>query len=398
MGKYIVGIMSGTSLDGVDAALVKINGWGENTKAELIKYIKKDMPEVIKKEIMDCCEIDRSDVRTICSLNFKLGYIFADAVKEVCKEANFSINNLDLIGCHGQTIYHIPKEYDGFYKSTLQIGEPAVIAYETKTKVVSNFRTMDMAAGGQGAPLVPYTEYILYRSHKNRLLQNIGGIGNVTVLPRDCTVEDIYAFDTGPGNIIIDEAVRELKGIPYDKNGEIAAKGKLNEKLINELMNIEYINRTPPKTTGRELFGKKFTHKLIKRCEGIKDEDLIHTVTMFTAKSICENYKRFIFPNLKIEEVILGGGGSYNNTLVNMIKALLPDCKVMIQEDLGYSSDAKEAIAFAILANETINNNFGNVTGATGASNKVILGNITPASMYENNFKNINNILKIYSI
>lgn len=398
MEKYIVGIMSGTSLDGIDAALVKIDGYGENTKVDLIKYIKKDMPEDIKEEIMNCCEVNRSDVRTICSLNFKLGYIFADAAKEVCKEANFSMNNLDLIGCHGQTIYHIPKGYDCFYKSTLQIGEPAVIAYETKTKVVSNFRTMDMAAGGQGAPLVPYTEYILYRSNKNRLLQNIGGIGNVTVLPGNCTVDDIYAFDTGPGNMIIDEVVRELKGIPYDKNGEIAAKGKLNEKLIDELMSIEYINKIPPKTTGRELFGKEFVHELIKRWKGIKDEDLIYTVTMFTAKSICENYKRFIFPNLKIEEVILGGGGSYNNTLVNMIKELLTDCKVMIQEDLGYSSDAKEAIAFAILANETVNNNFGNVTRATGANNKVILGNITPVPIAENNFKNINNTLKISSI
>lgn len=378
MGKYVVGLMSGTSLDGIDAALVRIEGCGKNTKVNFIKYIKKDMPESIKEEIMNCCDVEKSDVRTICSLNFKLGYILADAVKQVCEEANFSISKLDLIGCHGQTIYHIPDKYDVFYRSTLQIGEPAVIAYETRTKVVSNFRTMDIAAGGQGAPLVPYTEFILYRSDKNRLLQNIGGIGNITVLPANCNLEDIYAFDTGPGNMIIDEVVKRLKRIPFDKNGEIAAEGRLNENLINELMNIEYINKIPPKTTGRELFGKEFVDNLINKWGSVKAEDLIYTVTMFTAKSICENYRRFIFPNLKAEEVILGGGGSYNNTLVNMIKKLLPHCKVMLQEDLGYSSDAKEAIAFAILANETINNNFGNVIKVTGANNRVILGNITP--------------------
>ncbi|WP_027625455.1 anhydro-N-acetylmuramic acid kinase AnmK [Clostridium lundense] len=378
MAKYVVGLMSGTSLDGIDASLVKIEGYGKDTKINLIKYIKKDMPENIKQEIMNCCDVEKSDVRTICSLNFKLGYIFADAVKQVCEEANFFINKLDLIGCHGQTIYHIPDKYDVFYRSTLQIGEPAVIAYETRTKVVSNFRTMDIAAGGQGAPLVPYTEFILYRSDKNTLLQNIGGIGNVTVLPANCNLEDIYAFDTGPGNMIIDEIVKRLKGIPFDKNGEIAAKGRLNENLIDELMNIEYINKIPPKTTGREGFGKEFVNKLIDKWGSIKTEDLIYTVTAFTAKSICENYRKFIFPNLKVEEVILGGGGSYNNTLVNMIKGLLPHCKVMLQEDLGYSSDAKESIAFAILANETINDNFGNVIKATGANNRVILGNITP--------------------
>ncbi|MBC2398396.1 anhydro-N-acetylmuramic acid kinase AnmK [Clostridium tetanomorphum] len=377
MSKYVVGVMSGTSLDGIDVALVKIDGYGQNSKVRLIKYIKEDMPKDVKKEIMNCCDINKSNVRDICSLNFKLGYIFADAIKKLCKKIDFPIEKVDLIGCHGQTIYHLANDNEKYIRSTLQIGEPAVIAYQTKTKVVSNFRTMDMAAGGQGAPLVPYTEYLIYRNSKSRLLQNIGGIGNVTVIPGNCTIEDVYAFDTGPGTMIIDEAVKQLKGMPYDRNGDIAFKGKINVDLLKELMNMDYVKKLPPKTIGREMFGEEFTYNLIKKWSHISDENFICTITAFTANSISEGYKKFIFPNVKIEEIIIGGGGSYNNTLVGMLKRLLPDYKIMIQEDLGYSSDAKEAIAFAILANETINNNYGNITKATGAKERVILGNIT---------------------
>lgn len=376
--KYVVGLMSGTSLDGVDAALVKIKGHGENIKAQLVEFLNMQIPEDIKNEIRDSFSIERSNVELICSLNFKLGYLFAEAAKAVCEKAKFDIKNLDFIGSHGQTSFHIPVPYKNFAKSTLQIGEPAVIAYETNTLVVSNFRTMDMAALGEGAPLVPYTEYLLYRSDKNRALQNIGGIGNVTVIPAHCSLDDMSAFDTGPGNMIIDEVTKRLKGVSYDKGGAFAAQGTIIEEMLSELMAEEYMDRVPPKTTGRELFGSQFVDKLIEKYGNLKAEDIIATVTMFTAKSIEHNYRKFIFPKAKIEEIILGGGGSYNNTLVSMIKELLPECKVMIQEDLGYSSDAKEAIAFAVLANETLNGNAGNVLNATGAKERVILGNITP--------------------
>lgn len=378
MEKYVVGLMSGTSLDGIDAALVRINGFAESTKVELIEFINEDIPEKLKMEVMDCFSVNRSNVELICSVNFKLGYLFADAVKKVCAKAKFDISKLDLIGSHGQTIYHIPSPYDDMIRSTLQIGEPAVIAYETGTVVVSNFRTMDMAAGGQGAPLVPYTEYLLYRSGKNRALQNIGGIGNVTVIPAKCSMDYMYAFDTGPGNMIIDEVVRRLKGQKYDKGGNYAASGKVNKNLLDELMSIKYINEAPPKTTGREFFGSQFVDELLKNWGHLESNDIIATVTMFTAKSIAENYRNYIFNKCKIDEVILGGGGSYNDTLVSMLKKLLPECRVIIQEDLGYSSDAKEAIAFAVLANETIKGCYGNVLGATGAKERVILGNITP--------------------
>lgn len=382
MERYGVGLMSGTSLDGIDGALVKIEGSGTDTKVELIHFINESLPEDIKEEIKNCCSINKSNVEAICSLNFKLGYLFSNTVKKLCKEANFSYHNLDFIGSHGQTIYHIPREYENLVKSTLQIGEPSVIAYETGVTVVSNFRTMDIAAGGQGAPLVPYTEYLLYRSNKNRLLQNIGGIGNVTVIPASCNIDEIFAFDTGPGNMIIDEVVKVLKKVPYDKDGAFAKAGTINKDLLKELLDIPYINMEPPKTTGRELFGKQFVDELLKNWSFLKAVDIIATVTAFTAHSIAENYKRFIFPSYHIDEVIVGGGGSYNNTLIATLRELLPNCKVLIQEDLGYSSDAKEAIAFAILANETLSGLSGNVIGATGAKERVILGNITPGKKY----------------
>lgn len=377
MDRYVVGLMSGTSLDGIDAALVKISGFGESTKAQLVEFINMKIPEIIKNEVKDCFSIEKSNVELVCSLNFKLGYIFADAVKELCRKAEFPIEKIDFIGSHGQTVFHIPKAYKNNCISTLQIGEPAVIAYETGADVVSNFRTMDMAAGGEGAPLVPYTEYILYRSSKNRALQNIGGIGNVTILPANCKLEEVYAFDSGPGNMIIDEVTKRLKGVNYDAGGAFAAQGRVNEALLKELMDIDYIKNPPPKTTGRELFGSQFVDALLEKWSNLKAEDLIATVTAFTAKSISYNYRCFVFPKLNIEEVILGGGGSYNNTLVRMIQEYLPECKVLIQEDLGYSSDAKEAIAFAVLANETMNRNPSNVIGATGAKERVVLGNIT---------------------
>lgn len=376
---YIVGLMSGTSLDGIDAALVSIKKSGTNTELEVIDFMTLPFPEEIRKEVMKSFSNETSTAQLLCSLNFKLGYLFADAVKSICQKNNLPLEQLELIGSHGQTIYHQPVRSGNFIPSTLQLGEPAVIAYETGTKVVSNFRTMDMAAGGQGAPLVPYTEYILYRSkEKNRLLQNIGGIANVTVIPKNAALDQIRAFDTGPGNMIIDEVCAQYFGLPYDEGGKLAKQGVVNEQLLHKLMNTPYIQAAPPKTTGRELFGKTFVNGLIQNYHDLSKYDLLATVTMFTAKSIVENYQKFIFPELKIDEIILGGGGSYNPALVSMIKILIGEkCKVLTQEDIGFSSEAKEAIAFAILANETLNGNPSNVPSATGARKPVILGNIT---------------------
>ena len=377
---YIAGVMSGTSLDGIDVALVRIEGSGVDSKVKLIHFTTVPFRNDIKSEIQQVLSIENSNVQLICSLNFKLGLCFANAVKEVCKEANFSLEQLDLIGSHGQTIYHQPKPEGNMIASTLQIGEPAVIAYDTNTTVISNFRTMDMAAGGQGAPLVPYSEVILYRDpSKNRLLQNIGGIGNVTVIPSQKSDQNVIALDTGPVNMIIDEVCQRLFQLPYDQNGEIAEQGEVVDEILTYCMNHPFLKMNPPKSTGREQFGEEFVSQLLKRYEKHSKENILTTVTMFTASSIVHHYKEFILPYYEIDEVILGGGGSYNNTLVEMIRYGLKDekCTIFIQEDIGYSSEAKEAIAFAILANETHHRNPSNMPSATGAKQSVVLGNIT---------------------
>ncbi|ATI52783.1 anhydro-N-acetylmuramic acid kinase AnmK [Bacillus tropicus] len=383
---YIAGVMSGTSLDGIDVALVRIEGSGVDSKVKLIHFTTVPFRNDIKSEIQQALSIENSNVQLICSLNFKLGLClcFANAVKEICKEANFSLEQLDLIGSHGQTIYHQPKPEGNMISSTLQIGEPAVIAYETNTTVISNFRTMDMAAGGQGAPLVPYSEVILYRDpSKNRLLQNIGGIGNVTVIPSQKSDQNVIAFDTGPGNMIIDEVCQRLFQLPYDQNGGIAEQGEVVDEILTYCMNHPFLKMNPPKSTGREQFGEEFVSELLKRYENHSKENILTTVTMFTASSIVHHYKEFILPYYEIDEVILGGGGSYNDTLVEMIRYGLKDekCTIFIQEDIGYSSEAKEAIAFAILANETYHRNPSNVLSATGAKKSVVLGNVTYPSI-----------------
>ncbi|HDR7779133.1 TPA: anhydro-N-acetylmuramic acid kinase [Bacillus tropicus] len=381
---YIAGVMSGTSLDGIDVALVRIEGSGVDSKVKLIHFTTVPFRNDIKSEIQQALSIENSNVQLICSLNFKLGLCFANAVKEVCKEANFSLEQLDLIGSHGQTIYHQPKPEGNMIASTLQIGEPAVIAYDTNTTVISNFRTMDMAAGGQGAPLVPYSEVILYRDpSKNRLLQNIGGIGNVTVIPSQKSDQNVIAFDTGPGNMIIDEVCQRLFQLPYDQNGGIAEQGEVVDEILTYCMNHPFLKMNPPKSTGREQFGEEFVSELLKRYEKHSKENILTTVTMFTASSIVHHYKEFILPYYEIDEVILGGGGSYNDTLVEMIRYGLKDekCTIFIQEDIGYSSEAKEAIAFAILANETYHRNPSNVPSATGAKKSVVLGNVTYPSI-----------------
>ncbi|WP_341284806.1 anhydro-N-acetylmuramic acid kinase AnmK [Priestia megaterium] len=380
---YAVGLMSGTSLDGIDAALVQIEGSGYESKVKLLHFITMPFSPQLKKEIEQALSFEHSNVQLICSLNFKLGYAFADAVKKVCQEARFSLEQIDVIGSHGQTIYHQPYASGSTAMSTLQIGEPAVIAYETKTEVVANFRVMDMAAGGQGAPLVPHTERILY-SHNNytRLLQNIGGIGNVTLIPPKHPPIPVVAFDTGPGNMMIDEACQQLFNVSFDENGRLAAGGKIISELLEDCMNHDYMKLSPPKSTGRELFGTQYTKRLLEKYSKHKKKDLLATITMFTASSIVHHYETFIFPAYSIDEVIIGGGGSYNNTLMNMIKAQLGKrCRVYTQEEIGMSSEAKEAVAFAVLANETLSGYPSNVPSATGALSPVILGNITPAPL-----------------
>lgn len=371
---YAVGLMSGTSLDGIDAALVEITGVNEETKVNLIQFSTLPIPKETDQKIRDAFSIETSNSALISSLNVEIGGLLADAAIQVSEDADIPLNDIEFIASHGQTIYHIPEVSAKYHASTLQIGEPAVIAEKTGCTVVSNFRTRDMAVGGQGAPIVPYSEYILYRDdERTRLLQNIGGIGNVTVIPPRASINDLVAFDTGPGNMIINELTQHFYNESYDKNGAYASKGAVNNELLEEWMQHPYIVKTPPKTTGREEFGLQFVQEYLSKYK-LPAEDWLATATMFTAKSIAESVEPYITNKT---DLIIGGGGSYNPTLVEKIKQALPNVTVLRQEDLGYSSDAKEAIAMVILGNQTLHKQPSNVPSATGASKQVILGNIT---------------------
>ncbi len=367
--------MSGTSLDGVDAALINIQEHGDKIDYQLLEFITKPFNIEIKKAIEDCLSLENSNVKRICSLNFQLGYEFAEAAKLVCKKANISLSSIEFIASHGQTIWHNPIHDDAVI-STMQIGESAVIAYETKCQVVSDFRVMDMASGGQGAPLVAFTDYLLYRdNNQDVVLQNIGGIANLTYLPIGCTKNQVISFDTGPGNMMIDYVTEKYFGLPYDEGGNIAKRGKVIDNLLFELMDDCYIKKTPPKTTGREHFGKEFIEQILSRVAShYNKEDILATLTMFVAKSIVYNYKKFLD---HIDLVIISGGGSYNTYLVDILRQELT-CEIKTLEDINENSSAKEAIAFALLGYLTIHNRTNNLKSATGASQDVILGKITP--------------------
>ena len=373
-----VGLMSGTSLDGVDTVLCEISGQDESTKVKRLYFKTYDIPESLRTKIRKCCSRELIPVDLICSLNFELGYLFADAVKSLCKDVNVKLEDLSFIASHGQTIFHIPKAYDDYVPSTLQIGEAAIIANECKTKVISNFRVMDMAVGGEGAPLVPYSETLLYSEENQAVaLQNIGGIGNVTVLPKKGDTKKVIAFDTGPGNMMIDEAVRTFYGKKYDTDGYYARQGNLIPSLAAELKDHPYFNLEIPKTTGREMFGEHFTKSILEKYHSCEPNDLIHTFTWFTAYSIAYHYKKYLISEYGLKKCIIGGGGAYNSYLLELIRNEIPEVTVMTQEEHGFSSEAKEALAFVILGNQTYHRSPSNVPSATGAKKSVILGQIT---------------------
>ena len=380
--KLVVGLMSGTSVDGIDAALVRIKGNGIKTKAKLIAFKNFVYPDNLRKGIFELFEEETSNSSKICEMNFVLGEYFAKAVLDLCELAQVKIEQVDLIGSHGQTIYHQSQEktlYEYPIKSTLQIGESAVIAERTGVVTVSDFRVRDMAAYGLGAPLVPYTEYLLYRSETECIgLQNIGGIGNLTVIPPSCKLEDVYAFDTGPGNMIIDAVVSALTQgrLSYDQDGNMAAGGLVHEGILHQLLEHQYFKQQPPKTTGREDFGKAYAKAFLNLCEtyNLSVEDKVATATALTAKSIA--IATTSFTEKPLTKCIVGGGGSYNKTLLKMLTRYMK-IPVLTQEDIGFNSDAKEAIAFAVLANETICGNANNLPRVTGAIKPVVLGKLS---------------------
>ncbi|KEI34606.1 anhydro-N-acetylmuramic acid kinase [Francisella sp. W12-1067] len=375
--KYCIGLMSGTSLDGIDVALCKVKGYGLNTKIKLVTFETYNYSNDVLQDIKKALDLSTSSAQLLCSLNFKLGTEYANATKALLKKANVALEQIEFIASHGQTIYHQAKNEAGFVKSSLQLGDAATIAYECKTTVVSNFRAADIAAGGGGAPLVPYVDYLLYRDkNKSRALHNIGGIANTTVIPKGASIDQIIAFDTGAGNMMINRAMETLFAKSYDKDGNVASKGKVIVKMLEELLANPYLNQQPPKSTGRELFGISYTDKIIKKYNDEQPEDIVHTLTIFTAESIARAYQSFVFDKYDLDEIIFTGGGAYNNFLIMQIKKLLNQTTILTFEDIGENSDAKEAIAFAVLGNETLHRQYNNVPAATGANQKVILGQV----------------------
>ncbi len=389
----VLGLMSGTSADGVDAALVELSGAPPDLSWRIVQLTSMPYPPDLRAELFTCFRPEKGTVDRLCALNFALGRAFADAAMACIRAAGLQPDDVHLIGSHGQTLWHIPAGDDA---STLQLGEPAVIAEATGITVISNFRTRDMAAGGQGAPLVSYVDALLF-SHPTltRTALNIGGIANFTYLPPHHPLPTpdshssggktgepsiAFAFDTGPGNMLIDDAVQRLTdgAQRYDHDGIIAARGRVHDALLAELMSHPYLAQRPPKTTGREMFGAQFGAHVWQRgmALGLNGEDVVATLTMFTAASIAQAHHAFL-PRLP-DEVIVSGGGARNPTLMRFLEQALAPARVCASDAMGMPAEAKEAIAFAVLAYETWHGRPGNLPSATGARHPVVLGNITP--------------------
>ena len=375
--RLVVGLMSGTSKDGVDAALVKLRGSGFDTKIELLKFISvpynEDVRATLDKLSTECTLKDISD------LNCIVGDEFASAALRVIDEASLSTTDVDLIGSHGQTVFHNPPSYDDGRPSTLQIGEIDVIAEKTGIMTVGDFRTRDIAAGGEAAPLVPFLDYLLFTSKdKVRIAQNIGGIANATVVTQN--VDDVIAFDTGPGNMLMDRIIHLASGgeKKFDRGGKLASAGEVNEELLERLLEDPYYLEPPPKSTGEELFGAEMANALYSYVynDMITLEDMMVTLVKLTVESIVQSYKNFIFPKWDISEIIFSGGGCNNPVLMDSLKSELSPLKCSTSDDYGVPVDAKEAVAFAVLANELISGNMNNLQGVTGASRKVPMGKI----------------------
>jgi len=371
--KTVIGLMSGTSQDGIDTALLKIKNSGKSTSFELIDFDTYEYPKEVKEKLQEITTEDAVKLKDITRLNFAIGKCFADSAKKICEKANIKINRVDLIGSHGQTVTHLPEETNFCgknIKSTMQIGEPSVIAKETGVVTVADFRPCDIALGGEGAPLTGYTDYILFSSKtKNRAIVNIGGITNITTLPKNCSLEEIKAFDIGPGNMCINEAMKVLYGKEYDKDGLTAMSGNINQNMLKRMLDNVFFKNVL-KSTGRLHFGADFVEENIEQSseEDVKNEDIIATFTEFSAYLISKNIEK-----LDVDEVILCGGGYKNPVLRNRI---LKNSKNVIFKDInefGMSVDNREAIAFAVLANETVSGIPSNLGFKKGVLGKIIL-------------------------
>lgn len=388
----VIGLMSGTSVDAIDAALVEIDGPPPASRVSLRAFGSFPFPPDIRRRIFQLFDPSRGRVDAICNLDFLMGEVFAEAAIQLMRDAKVGDGEVDLIGTAGQTLWHDPEPItlDAgvdwirrpiVTRSTFAIGQSAVVAERTGVITVGDLRVRDVAAGGHGAPLVAYADWVLLRHERlGRCVQNIGGIGNVTYLPPGCALGDVIAFDTGPGNMVIDALAEIISGgaESFDRDGKMAARGRVQPRILAEWLDDPYFAKEPPKTTGREQFGVQFARRAIRAAQagGVSLDDLIATATELTAQSIADAYRRFVLPRGPIDEIIVGGGGALNPFLMGRIAALLPGVALLRHEDVGIDSKAKEAIAIAVIARDSVAGHPTNVPGATGGS-PAILGKIS---------------------
>jgi anhydro-N-acetylmuramic acid kinase len=381
----VAGVMSGTSADGIDVALLEIRPNRGQLKLHLLGHSAFPFPAALRKAVLAAMDAKSTSTAELARLHWRLGQAYAEAVRTTLDRHPCKI---ELVGCHGQTIYHqaTPLPYAGRKVAcTWQIGEPALLAAELGVPVVSNFRPADMVAGGQGAPLVPLLDFVQFADKKRaRVLQNIGGIGNLTLLPPALDADSVLAFDTGPGNMVIDALMQRLFGKPYDRGGKIAATGRVVESTLAAALRHPFFKAKPPKSAGREEFGAAFAADFLRACRKAKatDEDAVATATALTARSIADALTRFVLPRLQRNasvDYIVSGGGAKNSTLMEMLRSGLEPlrCNLMQSADAGIPVDAKEAVAFALLAYFTWHRHPANVPSATGAKRPAILGQIT---------------------
>lgn len=397
--------MSGTSADGINVALVKfpdvrlssgvrfskIGGapllpdFGRSGprrhRFQLLAHSQTSYPPDVRRTVLSLMNAAQASVADLARLNFLLGELYADAVIKTARQKKIKV---DLVGCHGQTLYHQGDAADFLGKKlavTWQTGEGAVIAQRVGVPVVSDFRPADMAAGGKGAPLVPFLDYLLYADRRiGRVAQNIGGIANCTVIPAGAKPEQVIAFDTGPGNMVIDAVTDRLTASPFDRDGHLAARGEIVEKVLKWALSAPFFKKKPPKTAGREEFGREFATEFLHRCAGARKEDVIATATAFTARSILDALQRFAsLKKGRVGELIISGGGAKNPTLMRMLAHNAMGLKLRTADEFGLPSEAKEAVAFALLAYQTWRRRPSNILSATGAQHPAILGKISYA-------------------
>jgi anhydro-N-acetylmuramic acid kinase len=378
----VLGLISGTSADGIDVALARVSGAPPRLRTRLEKWTTILYPTAVRREILRVAEGGPASSGAISQLNFLVGEWFAEAALRACRRFRVRAAAVNLIGSHGQTIYHQGQPSRLLGKpiaSTLQIGEPAIIASRTGVPTVADFRPADMAAGGQGAPLVPFLDFLLYRDERRgRVALNIGGIANVTVIPAGAGPEDVMAFDTGPGNMVVDALVERITSGSqnYDRGAQLASRGRMIPRLAKRLLRDPYFRQPPPKSAGREQYGHVYAEKLLRLARGAAPEDVIATATLLTPLSILDVLHRFVFPRTRIDELVISGGGAHNPLMVAQLEAGLGRVRLRRAEEFGAPADAKEAFAFAVLAHETWHGRAANLPAATGANRSAILGKV----------------------